>query len=147
MDTEKKTTLPKSAGYWTHRVSKAYHVKINKRVNPMGLTGAQAIVLNLVAQYSPNSVGELAGKLGHSVPAIVRQIEALECAGLIERQQDPDDERVRRLRLTDKGKTLQPEVLAALQSVHETAMKDVGPEQERVLFDLLQKVLDNLENS
>lgn len=141
-----KTRTPHSAGYWTHRVWNAFHAKIHQRVKPLGLTGAQAITLNLIAQHTPDSIGELARMVGHSVPAIVRQVESLETDGLVSRQPDPDDDRVRNLRLTEEGRRLHPQVLLALRSVQETAMSGLDRDQQRTLFALLRKVHENLED-
>jgi DNA-binding MarR family transcriptional regulator len=64
-------------------------------------------------------VSDLAEVFGVSVPAMSRAVEALVKAKLATRVEDPDDRRVRRVRLTAKGK----EIVDTLVTVRQTGME------------------------
>ncbi len=49
---------------------------------------------------------DLANQLEVTQASLVRSIDQMTAAGLVERHRDPDDARVSRIRLTDRGRTL-----------------------------------------
>ncbi|WP_082444263.1 MarR family winged helix-turn-helix transcriptional regulator [Sphingomonas sp. Leaf242] len=49
---------------------------------------------------------DLASELDVTQASLVRSIDQMTAAGLVERHRDPDDARVSRIRLTDRGRTL-----------------------------------------
>lgn len=49
---------------------------------------------------------DLANQLDVTQASLVRSIDQMTAAGLVERHRDPDDARVSRIRLTDRGRTL-----------------------------------------
>jgi MarR family transcriptional regulator, organic hydroperoxide resistance regulator len=63
-------------------------------------------VLNLLAQFGPLSVGELAAPLGISHASVSQTRESLERRGYIRWTPNPGDARSRHLRLTPAGKRL-----------------------------------------
>jgi DNA-binding MarR family transcriptional regulator len=75
----------------------------------------------------------------------VRQVDALERAGLVQRLVNPDDERVRPLSLTENGRKHHPRVLDALRSVHSMATRGFDRQEERMLLSLLRRLDGNLE--
>ena len=50
------------------------------------------------------TVKELAERLGLSLPGASRAVDALVCRGLLDRREDPDDRRQKRLTATDGGR-------------------------------------------
>lgn len=78
-------------------------------IDKSGLTLGQTKALLLLASEGPEqalTVGDVADRLGISLPSASRSTDGLVCAGLVERSEDPDDRRVRRLRLTPEGDEL-----------------------------------------
>lgn len=75
-----------------------------------GVTAAQAGLLAAVESHPDYGVKELAAREGISSPAITRNLDRLEKAGLIERGRSKDDARRITLTLTPKG-------LATLRSI------------------------------
>jgi DNA-binding MarR family transcriptional regulator len=68
------------------------------------LSGQQAKAFHELRQ--PLSMGELAERLFCDASNVTGIVDRLESRGLVERQPDPDDRRVRRLVLTDEGRRL-----------------------------------------
>lgn len=81
----------------------------------VGLTGTQHQLLLAVRGHgSPPSIREVAEHLLLRHHSVVELVDRAEAAGLLERADDPDDQRVVRLRLTGTG----AEKVEALASAH-----------------------------
>lgn len=69
-----------------------------------GLTPTMAATLATIARDGPLTLGELAGLEQVAPPTITKVVAKLEAGGLVERRTDPDDGRVRVVRLTAAGR-------------------------------------------
>ncbi|MEA2900774.1 MAG: hypothetical protein QOH36_661 [Actinomycetota bacterium] len=87
----------------------------------------------------PLSMGELADRLFCDASNVTGIVDRLESRGLVERQADPDDRRVRRLVLTDAGREL-------WQAHHDRVfdgvpcMANLSHADRRALCDLLSRM-------
>ncbi|BCW60680.1 MarR family transcriptional regulator [Paenarthrobacter nicotinovorans] len=74
-----------------------------RRLDPEGdLTAAQLSLLSMTSDGGLR-VGDIAKNLGIKVPSATEQIIKLERAGLVTRQQDPDDSRAVQVVITEAG--------------------------------------------
>lgn len=69
-----------------------------------GLSAAQVLTLRVLAEVGPSKIGEIATALGIKAPAASALVDSLDRAELIEREIDPDDRRVTRVSVTDRGR-------------------------------------------
>jgi DNA-binding MarR family transcriptional regulator len=99
----------------------------------LGLTYPQYLVMLVLWERSPQSVGSLGAKLHLDSGTLTPLLKRMEAAGLVTRQRDPDDERRVIIALTDPGRALRaqasmvPETLArelALSESDLTALRD-----------------------
>jgi DNA-binding MarR family transcriptional regulator len=83
------------------------------------------------------SVKALGDSLGVSLPAMSRAVDSLHERGLIDRQEDTEDRRVKRLRLTDAGRrvpqALNEARLSALQELISSLAEDEAAALEHAL--------------
>ena len=84
---------------------------------------ASVHVLGRLATLGPVRLTELAGALGLDPSSVSRQVSAVERAGYVRREADPDDGRATRLVLTDKGH----QAAAAVQEKRAQALKVLTP--------------------
>jgi DNA-binding MarR family transcriptional regulator len=91
------------------------------------------------------SVKALAETLGVSLAAMSRAVDGLFERGLVGREEDPNDRRMKRVRLTDAGRTV-PQALqdARLSALHEF-VSSLEPEQAQALEHALALVLTGHE--
>jgi DNA-binding MarR family transcriptional regulator len=92
-----------------------------------GLTPAQHQLLLAIRGHDDSrgpAIGEVAACLFLRHHSAVGLIDRAESAGLLERTEDPDDRRVVRLRLTEKGQG----TLVALAQAHMEELKRLAPE-------------------
>lgn len=71
-----------------------------------GLSPARLSALSVIVFGGPSSLGELAAAEQVRPPTMSRLVAALVAAGLVERQPDPADGRVTRLRATAEGRRI-----------------------------------------
>lgn len=89
--------------------------------------------------------GELARRVGVEKPTIVRGVGRMEAAGLVTRRDDPEDGRLVRVYLTDRGRELERVLPDAEGRVIEEGLAGFSPEERRQLTRLLSRVLENLK--
>lgn len=75
-----------------------------------GLTYPQYLVMVALARRDDQTVGELGGQLFLESNTLTPLIKRLEAAGLVTRQRDAKDERVVRVRLTERGQLVAQDV-------------------------------------
>lgn len=83
------------------------------------------------------SVKEVSERLSLSLPGASRTVDALLKRGLLERREDPDDRRMRRVGLTDAGRDAIARVESARLEGLEAWAAGLTPEQRTRLLDAL----------
>ncbi len=77
---------------------------------------------------------------------VTRIIDILEKKDIVKRMPDPDDRRVHKIYLTEKGKALrEPTARCALQSI-EDSLKGVSKEEVEICKKVLLKIKENVTN-
>jgi len=85
--------------------SRAYRKVVNKVLATHGLSDSQALPILLLSRLGDGvRTGVLAEHIGVEVPSLVRQVDQLCAAGLMERREESGDRRVKTLHLTDAGR-------------------------------------------
>lgn len=86
--------------------SAAIHVlrSVAREDERSGLTAARLSALSVVVFAGPLSLRDLATAERVQAPTITRTVQGLEAAGLVTRDEDPQDGRVVRIRATPKGR-------------------------------------------
>lgn len=87
----------------------------------LGVTGAQARVLRLLARRGPMRMSEVAHALDVVPRSVTTVVDGLEAAGFAERRPDPGDRRVTLVATTPRGR----KVLARLRSSRRAAAADL----------------------
>ncbi len=89
------------------RLGRIYRREVNRQIARLGLSDARALpVLHIARAGNGLRQGTLADELGIEGPSLVRQLDQLCAAGLIERRDDPHDRRAKTLHLTADGVAL-----------------------------------------
>ncbi|MDB5951647.1 MAG: MarR family transcriptional regulator [Massilia sp.] len=98
----------------TH-VARSYKAAADKMAANFGLSHATAWPIVMIGRLGDGvRPGTVADALGLEPPSLVRVIDQLVDAGLVERQDDPSDRRARSLHLSAKGRTCADGLEAAL---------------------------------
>jgi DNA-binding MarR family transcriptional regulator len=116
-----------------------------RKMEESGLSLTQVKALLMLAgpegeeQYAGRDIAE---RLQVSLASVSRAVDGLVRSRLVRRIEDPDDRRVRRLSITDKGRRLAGEIVAARLADLEAFAADLSPAQRRKLDAALEAVLD-----
>lgn len=121
-----------------------------RQMEESGLSLTQVKTLLMLA--GPEGAGRCAGRdiaehLQTSLASVSRAVDELARRRLITRVEDPDDRRVRRLSVTEKGRKLAGEILAARLADLEAFAASLTPAQRRKLDAALEAVLEREEIS
>jgi DNA-binding MarR family transcriptional regulator len=90
-------------------------------------------------------VSELAETLGVSVPSMSRAVDGLVKKRLATRVEDPDDRRVRQVRITPKGKDLVETLLVVRQAGMEAFAASLTAAQRRKLDAAVDSLMDRTD--
>jgi DNA-binding MarR family transcriptional regulator len=90
----------------------------------------------------PRQVSDLAETFGTSVPSMSRAVDALVKKKLVTRLEDPDDRRVRRVAITEKGKKLVDTLLVVRQAGLEAFAESLTAAQRRKLDAAIDSLMD-----
>src|SRR3954467_12042 len=131
-------------GFLLHDTARLMRRDFERRSKDTGLTRAQWAVLAYVARNEGSSQAALADMLDIEPITLVRLLDKLEVAGLVERRPDPTDRRVRRLHLTGATGPLLEQLQALAAEARETALAGLSDAERQQLTDLLMKVRTNL---
>jgi DNA-binding MarR family transcriptional regulator len=119
-----------------------------RKMEESGLTLTQFKTLLMLAGpegEEPYAGRDIAERLHVSLASVSRAVDGLVRSRLVTRVEDAEDRRVRRLSITDKGRTLAGEIVAARMADLEAFAASLTPAQRRKLDAALESMLDNEE--
>jgi MarR family transcriptional regulator for hemolysin len=131
-------------GFLLHDTARLLRRDFERRSKDTGLTRAQWAVLAYVARNEGSNQAALADMLEIEPITLVRLLDKLEAAGLVERRPDPADRRVRRLYLTEATGPLLGQLQDLASETRESALAGLSESERQQLTDLLMKVRANL---
>ncbi|MBO9706811.1 MAG: MarR family transcriptional regulator [Caulobacter sp.] len=111
------------------RLARIYRREVNRALAEHDLSDARALpVLHIARSGGGMRQGHLAEELGVEGPSLVRILDQLCAAGLVERRDDPKDGRAKTLHLTAEGEALAEVVEAAVQELRHRLLASVSDE-------------------
>ncbi|MGH2971375.1 MAG: MarR family winged helix-turn-helix transcriptional regulator [Gaiellaceae bacterium] len=102
------------------------------------------IVLNAISDEGFVSHSILASRAHVDGATITYHVDRAEKLGLVQREVDPDDRRVKRLRLTPEGERVYKELWSVARSFEAQAMKGITDAEQARLRRTLAKLRANL---
>lgn len=114
------------------------------RAKRLGLTRSQAAVLARLAQQEGINQVRLAHLLELEPITLVRLLDRLQAAELIERRADPQDRRARVLYLTPRARPLLDRVYVLAEEVRAEAMAGLAPAERELLIQALATMKINM---
>jgi DNA-binding MarR family transcriptional regulator len=97
-------------------------------------------VLSALADEPVRTQAALARAIGADKTRIIGTLDELQERTLIEREPDPEDRRVRLLRLTPAGRDLYASVRTSIRTVEEQLLAGVPPAEKRAFLHVLQRL-------
>jgi DNA-binding MarR family transcriptional regulator len=126
---------------------RAANVGTFKAIAELDLSFTQIKALCAVeAEDRALSLGELAEGLGVSLGAMSRAVDGLYERGLVERDEDREDRRIKRVALTDSGHSVPRALNEARLSALSELIESLAEEEAQALGDALRMILDRRED-
>src|ERR1043166_1278694 len=124
-------STPRATDLADRLLSVAIHLlrRLRREDDASGLPAPQLSALSVIVFGGPLTLGALATAEQVRPPTITKVVATLEAAGLVQREIDPDDRRVTRVRATPRGTKLlqegrQPRVAALTASLRDLSAAD-----------------------
>jgi MarR family transcriptional regulator, organic hydroperoxide resistance regulator len=112
--------------------------RTNEVMQPLGLTGAQADAIAVLAQAGPLSLKELGELLIAEAGHPSRLVDRLVAAGLVDRRPADDDRRRIELSLTANGRSLEKQIQRARADLFALARSLIGDRDLQPVLDFLR---------
>ena len=127
-----------------HNMIRSARQIINENLRPLDLSSAEGnILLHLLTQGEEMGQEQLVEQLDISKPAVSHALDSLETKGYVTRQQNPDDKRANRVRLTDKAREIGPAVEQVYNNVYQLAIQGVSRDEFDYFVKLFSRMAQN----
>jgi len=138
--------LRRTLGFLMRDTARLLRRRFVQRAREVGLpiNRSEASVLVHVDSDPGMSQAQLASRLDMEAISLVRLIDSLQAAGLIERRPHATDRRIRTLWLTDAARPVLARVLAIAAEVHAQALAGIPEAEHERLLDILIALRTNL---
>ncbi len=121
------------------------HQKLARALTPLDIKVPHLDILANLYRFEGISQQDLARKLLVGRSNISMLLPQIEKRGLIERRADPDDRRILRLYLTDKGRDLTRQALAIELALIEHSMSTTTVDECNQVGDVMQRMIGRVE--
>lgn len=119
---------------------RAFSRRLPQQARREGASLAQMKALVQLAEYGPQTMGELARGLGITTPSATGLVNPLVEMGHVVRERDPNDRRVVRVRLSDEARRLADDVLAERRTEIEAALEGMSYEAQHHFLEGLTRL-------
>jgi MarR family transcriptional regulator, transcriptional regulator for hemolysin len=127
-------------------VARLWRGELDRRLQSHNLSQARYVLLTLLAEVSgPIAQNDLAERAGISGPTLVRQLDQLENAGLVERRDAPEDRRVKHICITSAGRSAHASASHIAQSLRQELTTGLPDSQLACLQEALTTMLKQFE--
>jgi MarR family transcriptional regulator for hemolysin len=124
-----------------HNTSRSWRQALDRRLKYLGVSQASWMTIAVAAKAgSPLSQSELADRLGVEGATMVAMVDRLVKVGLVVREPSTTDRRVKRVVLTDAGKSLYGKVLAEAAAFREELLAGVDSNRLLIATELLESL-------
>lgn len=127
------------------RATRQWRRAVDRRLQPFGLTEATWLPLVYLARATqPMRQKDLAAALGLDGSSVVRLVDALAAAQLIERHEEDADRRARIIVPTRRGHAVAEQVEAVAREVRKAILVGVPDAELATATRVLERICDNL---
>lgn len=136
--------LQQFAPYLMNRIMGRYNATLRDELREHGLTTPQMRILAILAVMDGLTINEVAVYSVIEQSTLSRTLDAMETQGLLRRETQSSDNRIRRIYLSDKGRALFDDVWPVMRSAFDTMFAGVGDGEYAAFVGVLQQVLRNV---
>ncbi len=129
-----------------HGTARAWRVKLDQRLKPLGLSQAKwRTLLHLSLADEPITQAEIAARLGIEEPTLVTLLHRLERGGWVARKSAAHDRRCKTVHLGKRAQLVIGQITATANELRSELLEDVSSAELRTCMRVLQRVRDKAE--
>ena len=138
---------PPSFGRQVGHLARLWRTELDNRLRPLGLSQARWLLLVHLHEAPEDGMAQLdlAERAGVTGPTLVRQIDQLEKAGLVNRREDQQDRRVKWVRLTALGEAKFHVVDEIATSLRQEVLSDADAAELQAADALTRRLIARFE--
>lgn len=122
-----------------------YTNHLNNILKEMNISLSQTRILLTLAHKDGVSIDHLSQKTGIGKSSITKSVKILERKEFITKEIDPQDNRKKIIKITNKGRKIQEKALEINQEIEETIEKQIGKQETNNLKYNLKKLITLME--
>lgn len=127
-------------------INKAYAAKCYQQMMKLGVHPGQIPFLMLLSKKDEMSQKEVARELHVKPPTVNVMVQRMEKAGFVSRRQDERDQRISRIRLTEKGIEMKEKVIAYVEENDEYVLQGFSEAERCLLGRFLRQIINNIRS-
>src|SRR6266699_1816540 len=139
-----ESTIDHTYGLLIARLAHIHRTRIDEYLSKHNLHVGQEMLLKYLWNQDGLSQKEIGEFMEIQSATVTRMVIRMERAGFVERRTDPDDQRVSRVYLTQRGRSLQPVVEQGWMAIEQQILADFSLEERLLLRRFLEQIYRNL---
>lgn len=140
------TTDIDAVGPLLHGVARAWRLKLDERLKPMGLSQAKwRTLLRLSMSPGPLTQAEIASHLGIEEPTLVTLLHRLESDRWVARKNSPHDRRCKTVHLTRRAQRVIAQISATAFKLRHELLDDIPASELRTCIRVLDRIRQRAE--
>ncbi|HEY4284336.1 MAG TPA: MarR family transcriptional regulator [Chthoniobacterales bacterium] len=129
-----------------HGVARAWRMKLDKRLQPMGLSQAKwRTLLHLSLADGALTQSEIAARLGVEEPTLVNLLHRLERAGWVSRQTASHDRRCKTVHLGHRAQHAIERINGTANKLRNELLSEIPPADLQRCMDVLERIKNKAE--
>jgi len=138
-------SLDHSISFRVSRVANLLHAGFSKCLESYEIAPEQFGTLRIVSEDGEITQSDIAEIMGKGKPTISRTLDALEKKGLIVRESNREDRRLKPIRLTEKGQELLDHVIPMAKQFNDAINARLSPGEVETFFRVLDTIVETAQ--
>ena len=131
-----------------HGVARAWRLKLDERLKPMGLSQAKwRTLMHLSVAPGPLTQAEIAAHLGIEEPTLVTLLHRLEGDRWVARKHAAHDRRCKTVHLAPRAQRVIEQISAAAFKLRHELLDDISPSELRTCMRVLERIRQKAEKA
>ncbi len=127
------------------QVMRARHNRLVQLLGGLGIHPAQAQLLYVLLHSEGITQKQLGDEIDRKPATVTMMLSRLESAGFVERRRDGNDQRIFRVYITEKGRSVQKATEMAIRQMQQEAYGNFSDEELETMHGFIVAAKENLE--
>lgn len=144
-DSVKNVTRPSASvqerlGARMRRASLAMRRAFVVTIEPFKISPEQYLVLVHLGEHDPSTQAELSRRSALDPNTVLDNVRRLEKLSMVRRFRDPEDGRIVRVAITEKGRVIREKSMLAIESLNSDLLKGIPKADQKTLLSCLEEI-------